>query len=351
LTIRRLICYRKNVDKMSKMNEKQWQMNHPSKILLAKPRGFCAGVGRAIDVMELALAACEEPIYVRKEIVHNRHVVNSLRARGVIFVNEINEIPEGAVAIFSAHGVSPQVRREAADRGLKVVDATCPLVTKVHLEAIRFAREGRSIILIGHKGHEEVEGTMGEAPDDIRLVGTVGEAEAVEVERPDHVAVITQTTLGVDDVNAIIDVLRRRFPTLVTPSSDDICYATQNRQTAVKAMAERADLVLVLGSQNSSNSKRLQEVAQMAGAHARLIEDVSEIEMAWLTGVRTIAISAGASAPEYLVQQVVDFFQSLGPVEVEEVETIQERVAFAPPPEIIRIGASRDALEKPLGVA
>lgn len=306
------------------------------KLLLAKPRGFCAGVDRAIDVVNLVLELYEGPIYVRKEIVHNKHVIDSFTAKGVIFVDEIDQVPEGVVVVFSAHGVSPEVRKQALARRLKVVDATCPLVTKVHLEAIRFAREGRSIILVGHEGHEEVIGTMGEVPGHIQLVGNVEEAEKVQVTDPDHVAVITQTTLGVDDAKLVIDVLKRRFPKLVTPSSDDICYATQNRQTAAKLLARQADLVLVLGSDNSSNSKRLKEVAETAGACAYLIDDVSEIDPAWLKGAQCVAVTAGASAPENLVQEVVAYFRALGLNEIEEVQAIEERVTFAPPSELVR---------------
>ena len=306
------------------------------KVLLAKPRGFCAGVDRAIDVVELALQLFGSPIYVRKEIVHNKHVIHSLAAKGAVFVDELGDVPEGAVAIFSAHGVSPEVRTRAASKHLRVVDATCPLVTKVHMEAIRYAREGLSIILVGHAGHEEVIGTMGEVPEEIYLVGTVEEAEKVQVRDPDHVAVTTQTTLGVDDANLIIEVLRRRFPKLVTPPSDDICYATQNRQTAVKLMASEADLVLVLGSGNSSNSRRLREVAAATGAKAFLIEDASEIDAQWLVGVECVAVTAGASAPEYLVQQVLAYFKALGVEQVEEVMAVEEKVTFLLPPELTR---------------
>ncbi|PYU96566.1 MAG: 4-hydroxy-3-methylbut-2-enyl diphosphate reductase [Acidobacteria bacterium] len=313
----------------------------PSKILLAKPRGFCAGVDRAIEVVDLALSLYPGPVYVRKQIVHNKHVIDSFVAKGVVFVEEVDEIPDAAVAIFSAHGVSPEVRAQAARKRLTVIDATCPLVTKVHLEAIRFAREGRSIILVGHKGHEEVIGTMGEVPAGAQLVGTVEEAEKVEVADPDRVAVVTQTTLGVDDANVIIDALRRRFPSLVTPSSDDICYATQNRQTAIKALAQRADLVLVVGSDNSSNSKRLKEVAESFGARAYLIDDASEIDPSWLEGVQCVALTAGASAPEHLVQQALDYFKAMGVTEVEEVEAIEEQITFAPPPELARALAER----------
>ena len=311
------------------------------KVVLAKPRGFCAGVDRAIDVVNMALELYGSPVYVRKEIVHNKYVIRSLAAKGAVFVDELDAIPNGGVAIFSAHGVSPQVRATAAAKGLKVIDATCPLVTKVHTEAARYANEGRSILLVGHAGHDEVIGTMGEVPSRIQLVGSVEEAEKVQVPDPERVAVTTQTTLGVDDANVIIDVLRRRFPRLITPTSDDICYATQNRQTAVKLLAEEADLVLVLGSDNSSNSRRLREVAEGAGAKAFLIDDASEIETAWLEGVECVAITAGASAPEYLVQQTVDYFRAMGVENVEEVMAIDEKVTFLLPPELQREVAAR----------
>lgn len=313
----------------------------PKRLLLAKPRGFCAGVERAIDVVNMALELFGSPVYVRKEIVHNKHVIESLAAQGAIFVEELAEVPEGAVVIFSAHGISPDVRAEAVAKRLKVIDATCPLVTKVHLEVIRYAQEGRSIILVGHSGHDEVIGTTGEAPGRIQLVGSVEEAEAVQVLDPNLVAVTTQTTLGVDDTQGIIEVLKRRFPKLVTPSSGDICYATQNRQTAVKQLAKEADLVLVLGSDNSSNSRRLREVAEDTGARAYLIDDVTEIDPAWLEGVESIAITAGASAPEYLVQEVVAFFRSLGVEHLEEIEAIEEKVTFVPPPELAQEMAKR----------
>ncbi|PYV14585.1 MAG: 4-hydroxy-3-methylbut-2-enyl diphosphate reductase [Acidobacteria bacterium] len=311
-------------------------------ILISRPRGFCAGVDRAIDVVEMALGMFPPPVYVRKEIVHNKHVIDSLARKGAVFVEELSEVPEGSLVIFSAHGVSPQVRAEAAARRLKAIDATCPLVTKVHMEAIRFAQEGRSIILVGHAGHDEVIGTMGEVPSQIQLVGSVEEAERVEVPDPERVAVTTQTTLGVDDANVIISVLRRRFPKLVTPPSDDICYATQNRQTAVQQIAERADLVLVIGSDNSSNSRRLREVAESSGARAYLIDDASEIDPAWLQGVRAVGITAGASAPEHLVQEVIAYLKSQGAEGVEEIEAVQERVTFTLPPELSRAKAQRD---------
>jgi 4-hydroxy-3-methylbut-2-en-1-yl diphosphate reductase len=306
------------------------------KILLSRPRGFCAGVDRAIDVVEMALGMFPAPVYVRKEIVHNKHVIDSLARKGAVFVEELREAPNGSLVIFSAHGVSPAVRAEAAARRLKVIDATCPLVTKVHMEAIRFAQEGRSIILVGHAGHDEVIGTMGEVPGQIQLVGTVEEAERVQVPDPERVAVTTQTTLGVDDANVIIKVLRRRFPKLVMPSSDDICYATQNRQTAVKQIAERAELVLVIGSDNSSNSRRLREVAESSGARAYLIDDASEIDPAWLQGVRAVGITAGASAPEHLVQEVIAYLKDHGASELEEIEAVQERVTFTLPAELER---------------
>jgi len=313
----------------------------PTKLLLAKPRGFCAGVDRAIEVVNLALTLFDGPIYVRKQIVHNRHVIESFRAKGVVFVEEIGEVPDGALVIFSAHGVAPEVRAAAAARRLQVIDATCPLVTKVHLEALRFRRQGRSLILVGHKDHEEVVGTMGEVPGAIQLVGSPEEAERVQVADSDRVAVLTQTTLGVDDANAIIAVLRHRFPKLATPSSDDICYATQNRQTAVKQIAQQAGLVLVLGSDNSSNSQRLREVAEDCGARAHLIDDASKIDPAWFDGVRCVGVTAGASAPEHLVDDVISYFAALGVTEVEEVEAVDERVTFAPPAELSRALAER----------
>jgi len=311
------------------------------KVVLAKPRGFCAGVDRAIDVVNMALQLYGSPVYVRKEIVHNKYVIRSLAANGAIFVDELDAVPNGAVAIFSAHGVSPEVRATADAKNLKVIDATCPLVTKVHMEAIRYARENRTIILVGHAGHDEVVGTMGEVPGQIRLVGSVEEAEKVQVSDPDRVAVTTQTTLGVDDANVIIEVLRRRFPNLITPASDDICYATQNRQTAVKLLAEDVDLVLVLGSDNSSNSRRLREVAEGAGAKAFLIDDANGIDPAWHEGAECVAITAGASAPEYLVQQVVNYFRSMGVEQMEEVMAIDEKVTFLLPPELSREMSAR----------
>ena len=305
-----------------------------AKIILAKPRGFCAGVERAIEVVEQSLERFPGPVYVRKEIVHNPHVVNALRRKGAIFVDELHEVPQGSTAIFSAHGVSPAVHAAAKTRALKVVDATCPLVTKVHVEAKRFAREGYTLLLIGHHGHEEVEGTLGEAPQAIRLIKTVEEARTVAVPNPEKVAVITQTTLSVDDTREIIDVLKARFPTLVAPAKDDICYATQNRQNAVKAIAREAEVILVIGASNSSNSIRLTEVAQDAGRRAYLINDAGEIDPAWFKGIRCVGVTSGASAPEHLVQEVVDALQRLGAAQVEEWELVREDVSFGLPAEL-----------------
>jgi 4-hydroxy-3-methylbut-2-enyl diphosphate reductase len=306
------------------------------KLILAKPRGFCAGVDRAIDVVKIALELYDEPIYVRKEIVHNRHVVDELRHKGAIFVEELDEVPNGAIAIFSAHGVAPEVRAQARARGLKVIDATCPLVTKVHNEAIKFAREGRTIILVGHEGHDEVIGTTGEAPEVITLIGSEEQVESLEVPDPTKVAVITQTTLSVDDTAGIIEALKRRFPAIAFPPSEDICYATTNRQTALKALAAQVDLILALGSQNSSNSQRLIEVARGVGVRAYLIDDVSQIRPEWLEGVRVIGVTAGASAPEHLVQGVVAYFRQLGVTDIEEIEPVKEEVNFALPKELVR---------------
>ena len=301
------------------------------KVILAKPRGFCAGVVRAIEVVEQALERFPGAVYVSKEIVHNPHVVTALRQKGAVFVEELREVPEGSTTIFSAHGVSPAVHAEAGARQLRVIDATCPLVTKVHVEAIRFARQGYTLLLIGHQGHEEVEGTMGEVPAAIRLVQTVEEARTVTVADPEKVAVITQTTLSVDDTRAIIDTLKARFPKLVVPSKDDICYATQNRQNAVKAIAREAEVILVIGAANSSNSIRLTEVAEDAGRRAYLINDAGEIDSAWFTGVRCVGVTSGASAPEHLVQDVVVVLKRFGATQIEEWELVQEDVSFGLP--------------------
>ena len=303
----------------------------PQKVLLAKPRGFCAGVDRAVDVVNLALELYQPPVYVRKQIVHNRYVIETLSRKGAVFVDEIDEVPEDSIVIFSAHGVSPDVFRRARQKHLNIIDATCPLVTKVHAEVRRFATEGMSIILIGHEGHDEVVGTMGELPGQIQLVSTIEQAEQVQVPNVDKVAVTTQTTLSVDDARAILEVLHRRFPKLVIPSSGDICYATQNRQAAVKLIARQSDLVLVVGSDNSSNSERLREVAEASGARAYLIDNVSEIQSEWLEGVRVVGVTAGASAPENLVQDVVECFREIGVEVFEDLEAAAEKVAFALP--------------------
>ena len=305
------------------------------------PRGFCAGVVRAIEIVDLALEAYGPPIYVLHEIVHNRYVVEELAAKGAVFVNHLEEVPAGARLIFSAHGVSPAVRQFAAGRKLRVIDATCPLVTKVHLEAIRFAHEGYTILLIGDKEHDEVEGTSGEVPQATLVVSNVEEAGTVEVPDPNRVVYLTQTTLSQYDTAEIIARLRERFPALKGPAADDICYATQNRQQAVESMAQRAGLVLVVGSKNSANSTRLVEVARRAGARAHLIEDEGKIEPAWLEGARSVALTAGASAPEVLVEQVSRRLQALGFSNVEDVEVIPEDVRFTLPAELAPFTAAR----------
>ena len=304
----------------------------PEKLLLAAPRGYCAGVDRAVQTVERALELYGAPVYVRKEIVHNKHVVEQLRERGAVFVEELaDEIPEGAITVFSAHGVSPAVHAEAEQRALRTIDATCPLVTKVHREAVKFAGDGYTIVLIGHAGHEEVEGTMGEAPDHIVLVETVEDVDALEVEDPEKLAYISQTTLSVDETRAVIARLRERFPAITGPRTDDICYATTNRQAAVKQMAPHCDLVLVIGSRNSSNSNRLVEVAREHGADSYLIDNEGQIEEAWLEGKRVVGITSGASAPEELVQGLVDFFRARGTEVVEEFQVVQEDVRFMLP--------------------
>lgn len=306
------------------------------RVLLLKPRGFCAGVVRAIDIVRIALETFGAPIYVRKEIVHNSYVVNDLAKKGAIFVNELDEVPEGARVIYSAHGVSPAVRQRAKDRGLKVIDATCPLVTKVHVEAIKFAKQGYSLVLVGHRDHEEVEGTQGEAPDVTQVVSTVEEVEALLVPDPDKVAYLTQTTLSLDEAKYMIDALKEKFPNIVGPHAQDICYATENRQTAVKNVAHGADVVLVVGSRNSSNSNRLVEVSQNLGTNSYLIDKAEDIQPEWLDGVDTVAVTAGASAPEVLVQDVVGYLQTKGYGSVDEVEVMPENVRFGLPPEIVQ---------------
>ena len=311
-----------------------------AEILLAGPRGFCAGVERAIDIVELALSVCRPPVYVRREIVHNRHVVESLRAKGAIFVDELHEVPDDATVIFSAHGISPAVRGEALRRGLRVVDATCPLVTKVHLEAVRYAREGYTIVLIGHEDHDEVIGTLGEAPERIVVIDSAREVDTLDVPNPEKIAYLTQTTLSVDDTRDVIDALRRKFPRIVGPSRDDICYATQNRQAAVKRLAGDVDVLLVIGAANSSNANRLVEVAKMGGTHAYLINDVSDIRAEWLAGATRVGITAGASTPEMLVTQVVEALRERD-VSVREVHVVEEDVRFAIPQELERMAQER----------
>ncbi|ANY06032.1 4-hydroxy-3-methylbut-2-enyl diphosphate reductase [Pseudonocardia sp. HH130630-07] len=304
-------------------------------VLLAKPRGYCAGVDRAVEAVEQALDQYGAPVYVRKEIVHNKHVVETLRDRGAIFVEEASEVPEGAHVVFSAHGVSPAVRAEAKGRDLKTIDATCPLVTKVHQEAKRFAREDYDILLVGHAGHEEVEGTSGEAPEHIQLVESAADVDKVTVRDPERVVWLSQTTLSVDETMETVRALREKFPKLQNPPSDDICYATQNRQVAVKTMAPRCDLVLVVGSRNSSNSVRLVEVALGAGAGASyLIDYAKEIDESWLDGVQTVGVTSGASVPEVLVRGVVDHLAERGFGSVEEVDTAEETLVFSLPREL-----------------
>jgi 4-hydroxy-3-methylbut-2-enyl diphosphate reductase len=305
------------------------------RVLLAKPRGYCAGVDRAVQTVELALERFGAPVYVRKQIVHNTHVVRELEQRGAVFVEETDEIPEGSVVIFSAHGVAPEVRSEARDRQLRTIDATCPLVTKVHNEARRFAAQGYDILLIGHEGHEEVIGTTGEAPEHIHLVDGPAGSDSVEVRDPGKVAWLSQTTLSVDETNETVAALRDRFPQLLDPPSDDICYATQNRQAAVKQIASQSDVVIVVGSRNSSNSVRLVEVAKDAGARASyLVDDASAIEPLWLADATTVGVTSGASVPEDLVAGVLARLADAGFAEVEEVEVVPERMVFALPHEL-----------------
>jgi 4-hydroxy-3-methylbut-2-enyl diphosphate reductase len=306
----------------------------PSRVLLAAPRGYCAGVDRAVQAVEHALELYGEPVYVRKEIVHNKHVVHELEKRGAIFVEEETEVPEGEMVVFSAHGVAPSVHANAAKRRLRTIDATCPLVTKVHVEARKFANEGYTIVLVGHEGHEEVEGTTGEAPENIVLVQTEEDVETLEVDDPDRIAYITQTTLSVDETSSIIARLKEKFPNAVGPKTDDICYATTNRQSAVKELARECDLVLVIGSTNSSNSNRLVEVAREHGSASYLIDNHLQVDEAWLEGVETVGITSGASAPEELVERLVEFFRERGTADVSELKTVDEDVRFMLPGEI-----------------
>jgi 4-hydroxy-3-methylbut-2-en-1-yl diphosphate reductase len=306
----------------------------PETLLLAAPRGYCAGVDRAVQTVERALELYGAPVYVRKEIVHNKHVVEQLRARGAVFVESESDVPEGATVVFSAHGVAPSVHANADARGLHTIDATCPLVTKVHVEAKKFASEDYTIVLIGHAGHEEVEGTMGEAPAHIVLIEDEAGVDTLEVKDPAKVAYISQTTLSVDETQAIINRLRERFPAITGPRTDDICYATTNRQMAVKQLARESDLVLVIGSRNSSNSNRLVEVAREHGADSHLIDNELQVRDEWLEGKRVVGITSGASAPEELVERLVDFFRDRGAEDVSELRTVHEDVRFMLPKEI-----------------
>ncbi|HLJ25652.1 MAG TPA: 4-hydroxy-3-methylbut-2-enyl diphosphate reductase [Candidatus Angelobacter sp.] len=304
-------------------------------LLLLKPRGFCAGVVRAIDIVRIALDAFGPPIYVRKEIVHNSYVVEDLKAKGAIFVDEVDEVPDGQRLIYSAHGVSPTVREASKLRNLRVIDATCPLVTKVHVEAVKYAKGNYSIILIGHRDHDEVIGTLGEAPHVTQVVGSVEEVDRLIVPDPARIAYITQTTLSLDETKEIIQALRKKFPLIEGPPAQDICYATQNRQTAVKDVAHQADLLLVVGSENSSNSNRLVEVSTNLGTPSYLIDAASDIRPEWLEGISTLALTAGASAPEVLVEQAVEFLKKKGFTNIQEVEVMPENVRFGLPPEIV----------------
>jgi 4-hydroxy-3-methylbut-2-enyl diphosphate reductase len=304
------------------------------KVVLASPRGFCAGVVRAIDIVNLALEVYGQPIYVRREIVHNKFVVNELRQKGIIFVNELDEVPIGGRVIFSAHGVAPEISADAITRRLKVIDATCPLVTKVHREAIKYAGMGYAIVLIGHSDHDEVIGTLGEAPGSIMVLDPEDEIKALEVPDPKKVVYLTQTTLSLNDTRTIVDRLRQRFPLITSPASEDICYATQNRQSAVLDLARKAELILVVGSANSSNSRRLVEVAQGAGTPAYLIDNIENINLSWLDGVRRIGLTAGASAPEDLVERVANYLNGLGYPDIETTGGIVENVQFSLPPEL-----------------
>jgi 4-hydroxy-3-methylbut-2-enyl diphosphate reductase len=318
--------------------------NNGAKTLVrVRPRGFCAGVVRAVDIVELALETFGRPVYVHHEIVHNRYVVDQLRRRGAIFVEAIEEVPVGSVLVFSAHGVPPRVRAEAKERNLKVIDATCPLVTKVHLEALKFAREGRTLILIGHRDHQEIVGTSGEAPQQTVVVGSVEEADQLQVPDPKRLAFLTQTTLSLYDTQEIVARLRQRFPEIVGPASDDICYATQNRQEAVEALTREVELILVVGSANSSNSNRLVEVAQRAGVAARLIEDANDIDAESLEKIKTLGLTAGASAPEILVEQVSQRLSNFGFTNHRDLDLIREDVRFTLPPELAAARQGRAA--------
>ncbi len=315
-----------------------------TEILLANPRGFCAGVDRAIDIVEQLIEAHGAPLYVRREIVHNREVVEGLRARGVVFVEGLDEIPNGALAVFSAHGVSPTVQREARERGLRIVDATCPLVSKVHLEALRFAKDGYFVLLVGHRNHDEVEGTLGHVPGGIALVEDVAQALSVPVPNPERVAVVTQTTLSLDDTVAILTALRERFPALREPARSDICYATQNRQVAVKALAAEVGVVVVVGSENSSNSQRLRECAEQIGAAAYLVDCTEQLRAEWFVGHARIGVTAGASSPETLVARIVDRIRELvGDATIVDFGEREPAITFAPPKELALLQTSAGA--------
>ena len=304
-------------------------------VVLAQPRGFCAGVDRAVEIIDLAVEAFTPPVYCRKEIVHNRHVVDNFKAKGVIFVEELADVPPDATVVFSAHGVSPEVWDQAREKNLHIIDATCPLVTKVHLEVRNFARKGYTILYIGHRAHDEVVGVRGEAPSNVALIENVEQAHAVEIDNPDKVACLSQTTLSMDETSDIIDVLRERYPEMVVPTKSDICYATQNRQEAVKALAAKVDLVLVLGSENSSNSNRLVDVARALGTEAHLIHNVQDIVPDWLKDARKIGLTSGASTPEVLVERIVDFLQKKDGARISTLEVAREDVTFGLPRELV----------------
>ncbi len=317
----------------------------PLRIILAQPRGFCAGVERAIDIVERALEKYGAPVYVRHEIVHNKRVVDTLKARGAIFVEEIDEVPEGAVTIFSAHGVSRKVENGALERMLDVIDATCPLVTKVHKEGRRYAARGYDIVLIGHLGHPEVEGTLGQIPGSVHVLSEVHEVETLDVRDPDQVAFVTQTTLSVNDTKDVIAALKKRFPNIIGPDTRDICYATQNRQTAVIELSKQVDLLIVVGAHNSSNSNRLREIGENFGLPSYLIEDASMFDPAWLEGVRAVGLTAGASAPETLVQETITRMKSYRAVTVEALDGVEENVHFKLPDELANVPRPKDAMD------
>ncbi|HRX38363.1 MAG: 4-hydroxy-3-methylbut-2-enyl diphosphate reductase [Parvularculaceae bacterium] len=321
------------------------EATEPLRVILAQPRGFCAGVERAIDIVERALEKYGAPVYVRHEIVHNKRVVDTLRARGAIFVEEVDEIPEGAVTIFSAHGVAKKVEDGAGFRNLDVIDATCPLVTKVHKEGRRYAERGYDIVLIGHLGHPEVEGTLGQIPGKVHVLSEVHEVETLEVADPERVAFVTQTTLSVNDTKDVIAALRKRFPSIVGPDTRDICYATQNRQTAVISLAKQVDLLLVVGAHNSSNSNRLREIGENFGVPSYLIEDAHMLDLAWLDGVKTVGVTAGASAPETLVQEAITKMRQLRKVSVETLDGVEENIHFKLPKELADVPRPNDAMD------